>query len=361
MVNNLLVKELKKDFIHRLKEDYQRAMEKYNQSRSGAEYIPIEEARENRYPVDWENAQIQPPAFLGSKVLENYPLKNLLKYIDWTFFFHAWDLPGRYPAIFDDPVKGTEAKKLFEEAQQMLDRMIQKNMLQANAVFGFYPANADGDDIIIYNENGSQEKTRLPMLRNQRLKPENEANPCLSDFIVPVEYKKKDYIGLFAITAGLGAEQWVNEFREQGNDYDAIMLKILADRLAEAFAELLHEKGRREYWGYAINEKLTPDDLLHQRYREIRPAIGYPSLPDHALKKPVFELLKVDQQVGIELTENYMMQPQASVCGLYLAHHESKYFNIRKIGKDQVTDYAVRSGTAIEEMEKRLAQNLSYK
>ena len=360
-VNNLLVKDLKKGFIHRLKEDYQRTIEKYNQSQSGAEYIAIEEARENRYPVDWGNAQIQSPAFLGSKVLENYPLKNLLKYIDWTFFFHSWDLSGRYPGILNDPVKGAEAKKLFEDAQQMLDRIIHKNMLQANAIFGFFPANADGDDMVVFNEKGTQEIARLPMLRNQRLKPENEANLCLSDFIIPIEYKKKDYIGLFALTAGLGAEKWVNEFKEEGNDYDAIMLKILADRLAEAFAELLHEKVRREYWGYAINEKLIPDDLLHQRYRGVRPAIGHPSLPDHPLKKPVFELLKVDEQVGIELTENYMMQPQASVCGLYMAHPESKYFNIQKIGKDQVADYAVRWETAVEDIEKRLAQNLNYK
>jgi len=360
MVNNLLVKDLKKGFIHRLKEDYQRAMEKYNQSQSGADYITIEEARENRHPVDWENTQIQRPAFLGSKVLENYPLKNLLKFIDWTFFFHAWDLSGRYPGIFDDPVKGAEAKKLFEDAQQMLDRMIQKNMLQANATFGFYPANADGDDIVVFNENGTREIARLPMLRNQRLKPENEANLGLSDFIIPIAYKKKDYIGLFTLTAGLGAEKWVNEFREQGNDYDAIMLKILADRMAEAFAELLHEKVRREYWGYAIDEKLSHDDILHERYRGIRPAIGYPSLPDHALKKPVFDLLKVSE-IGIELTENFMMQPQASVCGFYLAYPESKYFNIQKIGKDQVADYAVRWETAVEDIEKRLAQNLNYK
>jgi 5-methyltetrahydrofolate--homocysteine methyltransferase len=360
VVNSLLVNDLKKDFIHRLKEDYQRVMKKYNQTQSRAEYITIEKARGNRYPVDWENTQIQPPAFLGSKMLENYPLKNLLKYIDWTFFFHAWDLSGRYPGILNDPVKGTEAKKLFEDAQQMLDRMIQKNMLQANAAFGFFPTNADGDDIIIYNENGNQEKTRLPMLRNQRLQPEKEANLCLSDFIIPADYKKKDYIGLFALTAGLGAEKWVNEFKEAGNDYDAIMLKILADRLAEAFAELLHEKVRREYWGYAINEKLSHDDILHERYRGIRPAIGYPSLPDHALKKPVFDLLKVNE-IGIELTENFMMQPQASVCGFFLAHPESKYFNIQKTGKDQVADYALRSGISIEEAEKRLAQNLNYK
>jgi len=359
MVNSLLVKDLKIDFIHRLNEDYQRAIEKYNQSQSGAEYITIEEARENRYHVDWENSQIQRPAFLGPKVLENYPLKNLLKYIDWTFFFHAWDLSGRYPGILNDPVKGAAAKKLFEDAQQMLERIIHKNMLQANAAFGFFPANADGDDIVVFNENGNREIVRLPMLRNQRLKPEKEANLCLSDFIIPIEYKKKDYIGLFALTAGLGAEQWVKEFKEAGNDYDAIMLKILANRLAEAFAELLHEKVRREYWGYAIDEKLSHDDILHERYRGIRPAIGYPSLPDHALKKPVFDLLKADE-IGIELTENFMMQPQASVCGFYLAHPESKYFNIQKTGKGQVADYALRSGISLEEAEKRLAQNLNY-
>ncbi|MFP4024646.1 MAG: methionine synthase [Thiohalospira sp.] len=359
MVNNLLVKDLKKDFLDKLREDYQRAINKYNQSRSGIEYISIEEARKNRFLINWDHSDIKKPAFLGTKVLENYPLKNLVKYIDWTFFFHAWDLSGRYPAIFEDPVKGHEAKKLFDEAHQMLDRIIKKNMLQANAAFGFYPANADGDDIIIYNENGNQEFVRLPMIRNQRVKPENEPNICLSDFIIPLKQKKKDYIGLFALTAGIGAEQWVQKFKEAGNDYDAIMLKILADRLAEAFAEMLHEKVRREYWGYAINEKLSYDDLLHERYRGIRPAIGYPSLPDHTLKKPVFDLLKANE-IGIELTENFMMKPPASVCGFYLAHSESKYFNVQKIGKDQVSDYAIRAGISIEEAEKRLTQNLNY-
>ncbi|MEE4198594.1 MAG: methionine synthase [Bacteroidales bacterium] len=359
-VNSLLVKDLKKNFVETLKEDYRRAIDKYNQSRSGVEYIRIEEARKNHLAVGWEHVDIHPPAFLGHKYLENYPVKNLLNYIDWTFFFHAWDLPGRYPAIFSDPVKGGEAQKLYEDAQHMLERIIRKNMLQANAAFGFYPANADGDDLILYEVNRKHEVLmRLPMIRNQRLKPEHEANLCLSDFVLPAAQKKVDYIGLFALTSGLGAEKWVKEFREAGNDYDAIMLKILADRLAEAFAELLHEKVRREYWGYAVNEKLSPEDLLHERYRGIRPAIGYPSLPDHALKKPVFDLLKADE-TGIELTENYMMLPQASVCGFYLAHPESRYFNVQKIGKDQVADYALRSGISLEVAEKRLAQNINY-
>ncbi len=361
VVNSLLSESLKEDYLKELKTEYQNSIEKYEKSKSGAKYMSLEDARNNNFKVDWSNYEAKRPAFFGNKLLENFPIKQLIKYIDWTFFFHQWDIPGKYPKIFDDPVKGDEAKKLFDDAQQMLDRIIQKNMLKANGVFGFYPANASHDDIILYNGDGKDELARFSFIRNQRIKTDNEPNLCLSDFIIPKSENKKDYIGLFAVTAGLGAEKWVKEFKEAGNDYDAIMLKILADRLAEAFAEMLHEKVRKEYWGFSTDEKLTQDDILHERYRGIRPAIGYPSLPDHTLKKTLFELLDAENQAEIGLTESCMMTPQAAVSGIFIAHPESQYFNVQKISEDQVQDYAVRCNISIEEAEKRLSQNLNYK
>lgn len=361
VVNNLLSDSLKENYLKELKEEYQKSIEKYEKTKSGDKYLSLDDARKNKFKIDWTNYEAKRPAFFGNKVLENFPIKQLINFIDWTFFFHQWDIPGRYPKIFDDPVKGIEAKKLFDDAQNMLDRIVKKNMLKANAVFGFYPANADGDDITLYHEQGNKELVKFSMIRNQKIKAENEPNFCLSDFIIPKSEKQKDYIGLFAVTAGLGAEKWVKEFKEEGNDYDAIMLKILADRLAEAFAELLHEKVRKEYWGYSTNEKLTQDDILHERYQGIRPAIGYPSLPDHTLKKTLFELLDAENVAEIGLTDNFMMTPQAAVCGFYIAHPESQYFNVQKISRDQVQDYAVRSNISIDESEKRLSQNLNYK
>ncbi|MFC2151416.1 methionine synthase [Bacteroidota bacterium] len=361
VVNKLLSESLKESYLKDLKEEYQGSIEKYEKTKSGAKYLDFEDARKNKLEFDWTNYETKRPAFFGTKVLEKFPIKQLINYIDWTFFFHQWDIPGRYPSIFDDPVKGKEAKKLFDDAQEMLNRIVQKNMLQANGVFGFYPANAKSEDVILFNSNGTDEIVEFNFIRNQRIKNENEPNLCLSDFIIPESENRKDYIGLFAVTAGLGAEKWVEEFKDAGNDYDAIMLKILADRLAEAFAELLHEKVRKEYWGYATDEKLTQGDILHERYRGIRPAIGYPSLPDHTLKKVLFEILDAENQAGIGLTESYMMTPQAAVCGFYIAHTESQYFNVQKISQEQVQDYAVRCSISIEVAEKRLAQNLNYK
>lgn len=361
VVNNLLSEGLKENYLKELKEEYQKSIEKYEKTKSGDKYLNLNDARKNKFKYDWENYKVKRPAFFGNKLLENFPIKQLIKYIDWTFFFHQWDIPGKYPKIFDDPVKGKEAKKLFNDAQQMLDRIVQKNMLKANGIFGFYPANANHDDIILYSGDGKDELAKFNLVRNQRIKTDNEPNLCLSDFIIPKSENKKDYIGLFAVTAGLGAEKWVKEFKEAGNDYDAIMLKILADRLAEAFAEMLHEKVRKEYWGYSTDEKLTQDDILHEHYRGIRPAIGYPSLPDHILKKTLFELLDAEAQAEIGLTESYMMTPQAAVSGIFISHPESHYFNVQKISKDQVQDYADRCNISIEDAEKRLSQNLNYK
>ena len=361
VVNNLLSKGLKENYLKELKENYKNSIEKYEKTKSGAKYLTLDKAINNIINFNWSDYEIKKPAFLGNKVLENYPIKQLINYIDWTFFFHQWDMPGRYPKIFDDPIKGKEAKKLFDDAQDMLERIVQKNILKANGVFGFYPVHSVSDDIKVYNSKGTEETGVFNFLRNQRVKEENESNLCLSDFVLPESENRKDYIGLFAVTAGLGAEKWVKEFKEAGNDYDAIMLKILADRLAEAFAELLHEKVRKEYWGYSTDEKLTQDEILHERYIGIRPAIGYPSLPDHTLKKKLFELLDAENQAEISLTESCMMIPQAAVSGFYFAHPESQYFNVQKISKDQVQDYAVRAEISLDEAEKRLAQNLNYK
>lgn len=360
VVNNLLSAS-KEDYLKELYEDYQKSIKKYEKTKLGAKYLTLEEARKNKIKIDWIKYEPKSPAFLGSKVLENYPIKQLIKYIDWTYFFHQWDIPGRYPKIFDDPVKGDEAKKLYEDGQIMLDKIIQKNMLKANGVFGFYPAVSRNEDIILFNTNGSEKLVEFNFIRNQRIKNDNEPNLCLSDFIIPESENRKDFIGLFAVTAGLGAEKWVKELKEAGNDYDAIMLKILADRLAEAFAEMMHEKVRRDYWGYSTDEKLSYDEILHERYRGIRPAIGYPSLPDHTLKKTLFDLLEAEDQAEIKLTDNYMMVPQAAVSGFYLAHPESQYFNVQKISQEQVQDYAVRCEISFEEAERRLMQNLNYK
>jgi len=361
VVSNLLSDTNRNHFINELNADYKKSIEKYQKSISGEKYISLSDARKNKIQIDWSTTELKNPVFTGNKVFENFPLKQLVKYIDWTFFFHQWDIPGRYPKIFDDPLKGEEAKKLYDAAQNLLERIIQKNMLKANAVFGFYPANADEDDVILYSENRKDILGKFSFLRNQQLKTENEPNLCIADFIAPKTSGKKDFIGLFVVTAGLEAEKWVEQFKNEGNDYDAIMLKILADRLAEAFAELLHEKVRREYWAYATFEKSTYDDLLHERYQGIRPAIGYPSLPDHTQKKELFRILDAANNSKIELTDSCMMVPQASVCGFYIAHPEAKYFNVQKISKDQLEDYAKRYNITNDVAEKRLAQNLNYK
>lgn len=361
IINNLLSENLRSGFIKEMNTEYEKSIQKYQETKSGAKYVSIADARENKFKFNWGQFENKKPVFIGNKLFENFPIKQLIKYIDWTFFFHQWDIPGKYPKIFDDPVKGAEAKKLYEDAQKMLEKIIQKSMLRANAVFGFYQANSDGDDIILYPDNGKETLSTFNCLRNQQIKAENETNMCLADFIAPKDSGKKDYIGLFAVTAGLEAEKWVDQFKKDGDDYDAIMLKILADRLAEAFAELLHEKVRKEYWAYATFEKSTYDDLLHERYQGIRPAIGYPSLPDHTLKKELFRILDAENQAQISLTENNMMFPQASVCGFYIAHPDAKYFNVQKISKDQLEDYATRCNISICDAENRLAQNLNYK
>ena len=286
-------------------------------------------------------------------------LATLRKYIDWTPFFSAWELKGKYPEILKDEVVGTEAQKVFDDAQRMLDHLVVEKWLTAKGVFRLFPANAIGDDIEIYDDKGGVE-TVLHSLRQQNQKASNQPNLALADFVAPKESGRQDYVGAFAVTAGLGIEKHLKRFEQAHDDYNAIMLKALADRLAEAFAEYLHQQVRIKYWGYATGEKLDNEELIREKYQGIRPAAGYPACPDHTEKAVIFDLLQAEKNTGIQLTESMAMYPTAAVSGLYFAHPESKYFGLGKIQKDQVEDYAQRKGMNVEKIEKWLAPNLSY-
>ena len=358
VVSNLIAKNQK--YIEAVKADYAE-IRSFQGTRKPKNYLTLEQARRNKLKIDWENTPIYKPNFIGVKQLIDYSLDELRQYIDWTFFFITWGLKGHYPQIFNDEQQGDAAKKLYAEANEFLDEIIEKKMLQANAVFGIWPANADGDDIILYeNEALQNEIGRFYHIRQQEKKKPGIANFCLSDFVAPVDSGIIDYCGGFATTAGIGIEKWKDEFRADNNDYKAIMLEALADRLAEAFAELLHLQVRKDYWGYVPDENLSHEDLLKVNYQGIRPAIGYPACPEHSEKENLFNLLKADE-VGIKLTEHFAMYPNASVSGQFFVHPESKYFSLEKIGKDQVEDYARRKGETVEFIEKFLPTNLNYK
>ena len=358
VVANLVAKN--NDFIESVKKEYAEIRE-FHGHRKAKEYLSLEQARANKFQIDWERAPIYKPNFTGVKQLIDFPVTELRKYINWTFFFHAWGLKGSYPQIMYDEKQGEAAQKLYAEANEFLDEIIERKMLVANAVFGIWPANSFGDDIILFeDESRKKEIGRFYHLRRQELQKNNTANFCLSDFVAPLESGKADYCGGFAVTAGIGIEPWKEKFRNEHNDYKAIMLETLADRLSEAFAELLHFEVRKNYWGYAPCENLTLDELLTVNYQGIRPAIGYPSCPEHSEKGTLFNLLNADK-IGITLTEHFAMYPSASVSGQFFAHPESRYFSLEKIGKDQVADYAKRKGVTVDCVEKFLPVNLNYK
>jgi 5-methyltetrahydrofolate--homocysteine methyltransferase len=303
----------------------------------------------------------QPPHFLGARTIENYSIAELRNTIDWSPFFATWELTGKFPAILDDAKFGPAARSVLADAQAMLDRIASQRSLRASAAFGFWPANADGDDILIY---GDELRTApiavLHTLRQQLIRREGRANVALADFIAPGASGLSDYVGAFMVTAGLGAEEMAERFKGGGDDYSAIMVKALADRLAEAFAERLHQRVRKEFWGYAPQESLGAADLIAERYRGIRPAPGYPAQPDHSEKATLFALLDPERRIGMKLTESYAMWPPASVCGLYFSHPESHYFGVGKIERDQVEDYARRKSWSVVEAEKWLAPVLNY-
>ncbi|MEN8224132.1 MAG: methionine synthase [Bacteroidota bacterium] len=354
-----LLSERSGSYCKEVKQKYQLIREKYETGKTKKKLIALGSARENKLKTDWTKVKAHRPSIIGNKYFHDYSLKEISEYIDWTFFFHAWKVTGKYPAIFDDPIKGKEAKKLFDDGQNMLRNIIDKKMLMAEGVVGFYPAHSQGDDVVLYADESLTDKlATFHFLRNQEDKKAGLPNLCLADFVAPAESRITDYMGGFAVSTGAGIEKWIEHYEKQGDDYSSFMLKIMADRLAEAFAELIHQKVRKAIWGYAKGEEADTTELLKGHYSGIRPAPGYPACPDHSEKRTLFNLLKVEQQTAISLTENYAMYPAASVSGYYFMHPFSKYFNLGKIDKDQVSDYANRKAVKDEEAEKLLKQNL---
>ncbi len=354
-----LLSEDKQALVNEIREEYRKIRERYQPDRFGNDYVSLEEARRNRGRFEFSNSVIHRPSFTGSRHFIDYPLEEIRKYMDWTGFFRSWRIRGRYPEIFDDREKGDEARRLFDEANLMLDKIVSERRLTANSAIGFYPCNSRMDDIVL-TVDPSQETVTLNFLRNQRRKREGRHNLCLSDFVAPEGLDLVDYIGLFVVTAGVGLDKWIEEDGSEKDDYHSIMMRMLADTLAEAFAELIHERVRKEYWGYSADEKLDIEDILKQRYRGIRPAPGYPVCPEHSEKKKIFDLLDAEKSTGCVLTENFAMSPAASVCGYYFAHPDSKYFMVGGIGKDQVEDYVKRKGLKTKEVERLLSVNLNY-
>lgn len=356
VAGNLLTKdpEVKKKFMHEITESYETMRVQHAAKKGFKNILKLEEAQDNKVKVDWNSVEFKKPSFLGRKELPNYNLAELREYIDWTPFFSTWQLAGKYPAILKDEKVGKEATQLFEDAQRMLDTMIREKWITAKGVVGFWPAHSEGDDIVLLKDDHRNEKlTTLHQLRQQGKKAEGIPNLCLADFIAPKKDQKQDYIGGFAVTSGLGIEKKLAEFEKEHDDYNSILLKALADRLAEAFAERLHELVRTEIWGYAPSEKLENDQLIKEKYQGIRPAPGYPACPDHTEKETLFNLLDAPA-IGMELTESFAMFPAASVSGMYFMHPHSKYFGIGKIDRDQLSDYAQRKGKSEAEMERWL-------
>jgi 5-methyltetrahydrofolate--homocysteine methyltransferase len=359
--SNLLSDTLSASYIAEVKADQQAAREQHEGKQGKASYVSLAEARGHGLKTDWANYTPPRPTVLGVQSLVDYPLAELVPFIDWSPFFQAWELAGRFPKILQDEVVGEEATKLYADAQAMLKQIVDEKWLSANAVFGLFPANSVGDDIEIYSdESRGNVAMTWHNLRQQTKKPADIPNYCLADFVAPKDSGVADYIGGFAVTAGIGIERKMKEFEQANDDYSAIMLQALADRLAEAFAEHLHARVRREFWGYASNEALDNDALIAESYRGIRPAPGYPACPEHSEKGPLFDLLQAPQNAGITLTESYAMLPTAAVSGFYFSHPDAKYFAVGKVDKEQVADYAQRKGWTVEEAEKWLAPVLSY-
>jgi len=363
VVSTLLSDELKGDFDEKTRAEYARLREEHAAKSKEKKLITLEQARVNRTPIDWAAYSPPKPGFLGTRVYASDPgsahkaisLDDLIPYIDWSPFFHTWELRGRYPAIFNDPVVGQQARELFDDAQKLLDRIRTEKLLTARGTFAFWPAKGIGDDVEIFtDETRSKPLATFHFLRQQMKKPAAQFNHCLADYIAPDAI---DYLGGFAVTAGIGADELAAKFAADHDDYNAILTKALADRLAEAFAEFLHREARIA-WGFGGDEKLSQDELLREKYRGIRPAAGYPASPDHTEKRTLFDLLGAEKTTGIVLTESFAMHPGASVSGLYFSHPDSKYFGVGKIDDDQVRDYAARKNASVEYIEKWLGPSL---
>ncbi len=362
VVGNLLSPENKEKFAQDTRLEYDQMREGYLSRQKEKKYLPLPQARANKLPIDWKAEDVYTPAKTGVQVFQNFPLEELVPYIDWTPFFQAWELHGKFPKLLEDAVVGAEATKLYADAQTLLKRIVDEKLLTANGVAGLFPANSVGDDDVeIYTDEARTEiLTHFRTLRQQGQKGPNVPNLALADFVAPKETGLADYTGGFAVTAGIGLDELVKQFEADHDDYHSIMAKALADRLAEAFAEKLHEIVRKEIWAYEPEESLTNEELIKEKYQGIRPAPGYPACPDHTEKTTLFQLLDVEKHTGITLTESLAMYPTAAVSGMYFAHKQSRYFGLGKIEKDQVVDYAQRKGMTVEEVERWLSPNLNY-
>jgi 5-methyltetrahydrofolate--homocysteine methyltransferase len=387
VAGRLLQSELTQNQIFtEIKQEYEELRISHAARQKDKNYLSIAQAREKSSGIDWAGFKSCQPSFLGVKYFQDYSLEEIAKYIDWTPFFSTWQLSGKYPRIFENETVGEEARTLYKDAQALLAEIIDQKLLTAKAALGFFPANSFGDDIILHDfteknievsceKHGVHRKVDytiepkdylsdssywLHHLRQQGQKASNLPNRCLSDFVAPIEGETTDFIGAFAVTTGVGIEALLDKYEKQHDDYNSIMVKALADRLAEAFAELMHERVRKEYWGYAKSEVLSNDDLISEKYQGIRPAPGYPACPDHTEKKQLFELLDAESQIGIQLTESFAMYPASAVSGFYFSHPESTYFALGKIAKDQVIDYAERKNMSLEDIERWLSPVLNY-
>jgi 5-methyltetrahydrofolate--homocysteine methyltransferase len=335
-------------------------MRRQYEAKATVQLLTYEEAVRKKLHVDWDESHIHAPEFTGTRTLGDFPLRELVPFIDWSPFFHTWEMRGRYPDLLNDPARGPAARELFANAKKLLDEIVEKKLFSARAVYGFYPANSDGDDIILYTgASRERELTRLHTLRQQKESQGGKPQLALADFVAPRESGLTDYVGAFAVTTGHGVQELAARFEKDYDQYNAIMAKALADRLAEAFAECLHKRARAD-WGYGKSENLSNEDLIGEKYQGIRPAPGYPACPDHTEKKTLFDLLDVEKATGITLTENFAMLPAAAVCGLYFAHRESRYFAVSAIGRDQVEFYAKRKGMTVAEVERWLSPVLGY-
>jgi 5-methyltetrahydrofolate--homocysteine methyltransferase len=361
VAQSLLSREGRAPYVAELRGEYARIAAAHARAQEDKARLPLATARNNALKLDWSGGYLPPkPSFLGAKVLTDYPIGELVKFIDWTPFFQTWELNGKFPAILDDPKFGEAARPLYDDAVAMLDKIVAEGWFTANAVFGFWPALSEGEDILVFaDEARSKPVATLHTLRQQLSKREGRANVALSDFIAPRAAGLQDYIGAFAVTAGIGEDVIAERFKRANDDYSAILVKALADRLAEAFAERLHAQVRKEFWGYAPNENLKSEEMIAEKYCGIRPAPGYPAQPDHTEKGTLFKLLQAER-IGINLTESFAMWPGAAVCGLYLSHPQSAYFGVGKIERDQVEDYARRKGWSVAEAERWLAPILNY-
>jgi 5-methyltetrahydrofolate--homocysteine methyltransferase len=363
VVNSLLNEKSVTEFVARTRAEYARLREEHAGKCNEKKLLKLEKARANRTAIDWQNYVPPRPEFMGVRLLEKTSIRTLIQYVDWSPFFHVWELRGRYPMIFDDPTVGKQARELFDDAQHLLEQIANHGWLIARGLSAFWPANARDDDLELFtDESRTQKLATFYFLRQQMQKPAGQFNHCLADYVAPHlgddRSPLQDYLGGFAVAID-GADELAKQFTAEHDDYSAIMAKALADRLAEAFAEYLHKEARIT-WGFGCNENLSNEDLIREKYRGIRPAPGYPACPDHAEKVTLFELLGAKARIGLKLTETFAMHPAASVSGFYFSHPAAKYFGVGKIGRDQVEEYAARRGERIMAVERRLAPNLAY-